>query len=123
MNESVRDVLQGHLSEVTLAGGKVTVGLFSGPVLSSALTQYDQRQSKTRYYNQYALGQYFAAQRQLNDSLKSKRLLDLDTPEAFAALKKELGKFFSETFSPVKKVVKQVDAYLATGKAPNIAKL
>lgn len=111
------------VNEVTTTAGKVTVAVFAGPVLSSALTQYDQRQSKTKYYNPYALGQYFAAANQLKDELKAKKMLDLDTPEAFESLKGLLGYYFSDTFSPIRKVIKQIDQYLQTGKAPNIAKL
>lgn len=111
------------VQEITVKGGAVTVGLFAGPVLSSALTQYDQRQSKSKYHNPYALAQYFAAANSLKDELKAKKLDDLSTPEAFASLKGMLGYYFAETFSPIKKVIKQIDQYLDTGKEPNIAKL
>jgi hypothetical protein len=111
------------VQEVTAKGGKVNVGIFAGPVLTSALTQYDKRQSRSKYHNPHALGQYFQAQSGLKDELKANKLLDLDTPEAFASLKGALGYYFSATFSPIKKVIKQIDKFLATGKVPNIAKL
>jgi nucleoid-associated protein YejK len=122
MNESTLDVLRTHLTEVTKKGGVVDVELFAVTILSSALTQYDRRQSKRRFYNPYALSQYFAAQKRVQEEVKKKGLCKKSDRASFEELIKIMTYYFDATFSPVKKVVKQIHKYLDTGKAPSIVK-
>jgi hypothetical protein len=86
--------------------------------LTGALTQYDQRSSKRRGYNPYALGHYMKAVGQIeSDVAKHKKSQE---PEALEALKKAIGhRFFVNDTPPAKKTIKAIDDFLATGKVPN----
>jgi len=88
-------------------------------VLTSKMTQYDKRASGRPGWNPYAFGQYLAAKDKVYDDVKAH--LELDTPEAMKALKKSIGKrFLVDSFPPAKNVMKQIDAYLGSGKMPRL---
>lgn len=85
--------------------------------LSGALTQYDMRASKRRGYNPNALGLYMQAldrvRKDTSSIKKSEEKADLET------LKKSIQRRFDKDFPPVKKTVKAIDEFLASGKAPS----
>jgi len=86
--------------------------------LSGAITQYDQRASKRRGYNPYALGHYLKALDELRvETASIKRSQD---PADLGTLKRLISrKFLVESFPPAKRAIKVIDEFLASGKAPN----
>lgn len=110
------------VSEMTKAGGRVDVDLFVGPILSSFITQYDQKASSKVGYNAYALAQYFGAAERLRKELQSKKLLQQTDTASFEELKKILqaGRVFTRDFPPIKRLLKSIDEYLSSGKEPSI---
>jgi hypothetical protein len=85
--------------------------------LSGALTQYDQRASKRRGYNPYALGHYLEAVNKIRESLSKDK--NSQEPEALEALKSAIGRhFFVTSMPPAKNTIKAIDEFLQTGKAP-----
>ena len=96
-------------------GGKVmpTVEAFLF-MLTSRLTQYDMRLSM-KDGNIYRLGLLFAALEKVR-----KDVLDVaksQEPEALERLKQSLNTRF-KTLKPVDRTIKDIDAFLATGKPP-----
>lgn len=74
--------------------------------LISYLTQYDQRQSKGKYYNPYALARYFDA---------AKDLKDVTDPEAFA---NGLAQEFTSGFLPGEKMRKLIAMGVSADNMP-----
>lgn len=48
------------------------------------------------------------------------KVLDHDDPAAIALLRASVSKRFNSNFPPLKKILKQIDAYVATGKLPKL---
>lgn len=89
-------------------------------ILVGRLTQYDKKLETKGQSNLYRLGLWFAAKEKVESRLKSQ--LDESTPKALGDLKAALGKeFLVNDMPPVKAVVKMVDEYLTSGKAPKYA--
>ena len=85
--------------------------------LTGALTQYDKRQMRGRFYNPNALGLYLQAKQEIEKDVS--RYRKSQEPEALEALKKSIGRrFHVNDMPPAKKTIKAIDAFLATGKAP-----
>ena len=98
--------------------GKATVQVFL-EVLRSKLTQYDVRASSKRGYNPYALAQYFAAKQRVEKAMAKD--IASDSPDVLMKMKKVIEKeFIVDAFPPAKNVIKQIDAYLASGKIPRL---
>ncbi len=88
-------------------------------ILVGRLTQYDKKLD-AKQPNIYRLGLLFAAKEKVEARVK--RYLDDSTPQALDALKEALTKeFLVDHMPPVKAVMKMIDEYLATGKAPKYA--
>lgn len=86
-------------------------------VLDSKLTQYDVREQK-KHHNIYRLGHLLKAADAVRVDLK-KHLND-DSPAALAKLKQSIAKHFILPFSPASAVIKQIDAYLTSGRQPSL---
>jgi hypothetical protein len=103
--------------------GKATVRVFA-LVMVSKLTQYDERlsraESKRGSVNIYRLGHFLRAADETL-ALVPKRLRDSDSAQALHAYKSAIErKFIVSDMPPAKNVLKQIDAYLDTGKLPTI---
>ena len=88
-------------------------------VLVSKLTQYDMREQK-KHYNLYRLGHLLGAADEIRADLKNH--LGDDSPAALAALKQSIAARFTLPFPPASATIKQIDAYLATGKYPSLVR-
>jgi len=115
-----RKTLLAGLKVASLPDG--TVGTFL-LVLSSKLTQYDQRATK-KDGNIYRLSLLFAALQKAGKRVA--KLKDEDSPEALQALKDALLREFTKDLRgrpdlpPVANVFKQIDAFLSSGKLPSL---
>lgn len=92
-------------------------------VLNSMLTQYDQKMSaRERHVNIYRLGNFLEAASKVNEDLISAGAKDDEvmTPEIAEAMFASMDRRFDLNFPPVKKVVKQLAAFLTNGKNPSL---
>lgn len=96
--------------------GDGTVGTFI-EVLTSKITQWDKRYNKS---NPYALGNYLGVVQKLRTELSS--VLKNDDEPSLTKLKGVMNRKFDPKFPPVKATVKQIDAFLATGKKPSLVR-
>lgn len=85
--------------------------------LTGALTQHDERNSKKRGYNPYALGHYMKGVNEIASETSS--IKHSQEPADLEALKKSISKHFLSSLPPANSTIKAIDAFLATGKAPN----
>lgn len=92
---------------------KITDWLF---ILRGHITQHDLRQSKTRYYNPYALPQYFEALERIREALKGS--LDSSSPESLEALVSSINRNFVQ-FPPANALLKKIERYKGNGKPPS----
>jgi hypothetical protein len=88
-------------------------------VLSSKITQYDKRVS-VRDPNIYRLGLLLEAHSKAEDAAKRLDILDKDDADSLGKLKALISRNFTYDFPPAKNTVKQIDAFLATGKLPSL---
>jgi hypothetical protein len=89
-------------------------------VLSSKLTQYDERVSRReRMPNIYRLGHYMKALGDVRDKVAG--ILERSDPEALTALKAVINRHFHD-LPPTNNVLKQIDAWLASGKRPSLVR-
>jgi hypothetical protein len=86
-------------------------------LLTSKLTQYDMRLS-AKDGNIYRLGHLLNAANKVHNDVKS--YLERDDAEAMSALKASLGDRFLDGFSPVKAVIKAINAWLTDKKFPKL---
>ena len=106
--------------QAAMADGSVESFLL---VLSGLLTQQDMRDSareKKRpggQENIYRLGHYMRALSNVRSAMKGRE--SSSDPKDLEALKAAAAKAFSPEFPPLKALVKAVDSFLATGKAPS----
>ena len=121
-----RSKLSGDLQalSIRLAASNAKVSTFL-MILTSYLTQYDEKEiaketKKGGEGNIYRLGLMF----QTSDKVKHDvhAFLDSDTPDAMEALKASLGRRFN-ALRPVDKLIKQIDAWVESGKLPKLGKL
>jgi len=89
-------------------------------ILKSYVTQFDQKLEK-KQPNMYRLGHYLEAVERAENAVKQH--LDDDTPEAMDALKGALKKSFESDFPPLKKILKQIDAWEKGKKLPKLDKI
>lgn len=92
-------------------------------ILSSHLTQYDQAETTREVKrggrgNFYRLGHLLGAVGKVRDDLA--KVADNEDEASLALLKASITKHFQDTYPPVKKLLKQIDVFLATGKKPSI---
>ncbi|HEV3059616.1 MAG TPA: hypothetical protein VGY48_15305 [Vicinamibacterales bacterium] len=96
-------------------------------VLTSKLTQYDQRQEKAALkrghsHSIYALGHYLKAAEKVEADVK-RAAPDCNvtmTPEIASTMRTALRRHFTDGFPPAQNVTKQIDAFLTTGKEPSL---
>ena len=94
-------------------------------ILSGELTQYDRRQSKSKYYNRWAMGHYFDAWYRVAESVDA--VSGSDSPLALQALLEALAANFLKrdndpekfVLPPINKIVKKINAWLTDGKYPS----
>lgn len=102
-------------SKKALTAGTVRAFLM---VASSKLTQYDKRLEK-RQPSLYRLGHFLEALQKVENDVS--RFMDEDSPEALEALKRALNRRF-DRLPPINNVLKQIDAFLDTGKTPSLTR-
>lgn len=101
------------------AGLAGTVEVFC-MILTGRLTRYDKQLADRGDDNMHRLSLWFGALREAKEMVQGQ--MSLDTPEALNALKKALDrKFIVNSMPPVKAVIKMIDQFLASGKAPKYA--
>jgi hypothetical protein len=93
---------------------------------SSKLTQYDER-LQAKQPNNYRLGHYFGALERAEKDVLSHYDLDDDSPEALNAFKSALLRRSTSSggrsdLPPIRNVIKQIDAFLATGQLPSLTR-
>jgi hypothetical protein len=92
-------------------------------MMQSMLTQYDQKVSaRERFPNIYRLGHLLEAGHKVEADLGDAGVRDDDVMngEIAAAMYEALARRFEPGFPPIKKVVKQISEFLATGKNPSL---
>lgn len=98
-----------------------TVGVFLA-IVSHNLTRYDMqasaREAKRGPVNIYRLGHLMKALGEVQGDVKA--LKKKDDPESLDKLKASLNKRFVPGFAPIKKTIKQIDAFLEKGKLPRL---
>lgn len=103
------------------SGTPGTVGNFL-LVLSSKLTQYDQRETtkelKRGRSNIYRLGHLLGALHKVEGDVQG--LEGRSDAEALDALKASMNTRFTEGFAPVRQVERQIDRWLEKGKPPSL---
>lgn len=108
-------------SQVNEAAGegqpKASLSRFLG-ILSSELTQYDQRQSKGKFWNPYALGHYMKALSVIRDDVEG--LEDSDAEGDLRKLQRAISAGFTPQFPPATKVLKAIDLFLEKGLLPKM---
>jgi hypothetical protein len=115
------DSLDGDGANLTEAtNGKVGTFL---TILSSHLTQYDKKQiagetKRGGRGNIHRLSLLLGALGKVRDDVKD--VEGSDSSEAMEKLKWSLSKRFNDGFPPVTKLVKQIDAFVSSGKLPKI---
>jgi hypothetical protein len=92
-------------------------------VLSSKITQYDQREEKRDlkrggHVNIYRLGHLLGALERTHNRVKE--VAHRSDAYSLDLLKKAMSKEFTPGFSPVMNVEKQIAAWLATKKEPSL---
>lgn len=103
---------------VKQAGIPGTVKMFLA-ILSGRLTRYDQK-LQAKQPNIHRLALWFKALHQAEAAVKSQE--NESSPEALNALKKALSKeFIVDSMPPVKAVLKMIDEFIQSGKAPKYA--
>lgn len=86
-------------------------------ILVGRLTRYDKMLETKGQGNLYRLGHWFEAKEKVEAMVRGQ--LDDSTPEALDALKKALSRqFLVNDMPPVKAVVKMIDDFLQSGRAP-----
>lgn len=88
-------------------------------LLTHNLTAFDER-LEAKQPNQYRLAHYLGAAQNAEKKAKASGIWKSDTPEALQQYKEFLADSFSG-LPPVDNVIKQIDAFLATGKMPTIS--
>jgi len=81
-------------------------------VLVSKLSQYDEKQSRTRHWNPHALGIYMIRVQEMR--------AELGDTDNLAAFRDCLVRSFDPKMPPVANVLKQLTAYMLNGKLPKI---
>lgn len=89
-------------------------------VLTSKLTRYDARLT-AKDGNIYRLGHLLGAAHKVESDIGDTSTIA--TRETLAALVASLGKRFILPFPPADAVMKQIDAYLTSGKRPSLDRL
>lgn len=92
-------------------------------IMMSELTQLDRKlhASETKRGgrgNIYRLGHYMDAMDKVAEAVKGDK--ESDSPEAMGKLKAAIGKQFESDFPPAKKTIKQIDAFLTSGRLPKV---
>lgn len=95
-----------------------TVGTFL-TVLKSKLVQQDEKENR-KHFNLYRLGHYLRAAE--NVQAKVKNRLDKSDTASFERLKMAIAEHFTLPFAPASATIRQIDAYMATGKRPSLTK-
>lgn len=113
----------------TRVANRLAEGINSGTVatflmvLRSKLTQYDKRLGDSEskrggMANIYRLGHYLKAAEDVEAAVKG--MENKDDVEALGVLKKAIVQSFGANMSPVKATLKQIDAFLDSGKKPSL---
>jgi len=92
-------------------------------VLNSMLTQYDQKlSSRERSVNIYRLGHFLGASEKVASDLASAGAKgdDVMNTQIGEVMFASMDRHFDLGFPPVKKVVKQLAAFLTNGKNPSL---
>jgi hypothetical protein len=100
------------------AASNATVKTFLA-ILSSYMTQFDQKLEK-KQPNAHRLGHYMTALNKAEAKLTP--YLDDDSPEAMTKLKAVLHGVVDDSFPPLKKLFKQIDAWVNDKKLPTLGK-
>jgi len=88
-----------------------------GIIAGGLITRYDKALEKRGQSNIYRLGLLLEALHKAED--KVRQYANDDSPEALNAFKAALSKsFIVSDMPPIKAVIKQIDAFLQTGKPP-----
>ena len=117
MRDLIED-LEGHLDEAAGTLTKATCRAFLA-VLTSKATQYDSRAARKPGHSIYAMAHYLKGIQGIENAMGGE--LDMDTPESLEKMKNAIGKFFIVgSFPPAKNVIKQIDAYIKSGKLPKL---
>jgi hypothetical protein len=121
LNEMLNDLRV--LGEAKRTGIPGTVENFI-MVMSSKLTQYDQRLSKGEMKrggmpNIYRLGHFFKALDHVKTDTRS--IAKSDKQADLEKLMASLGRRFTD-FPPRRAVLKQIDQFIATGKKPSLVR-
>jgi hypothetical protein len=95
-----------------------TVGTFL-TVLKSKLVQHDEKENR-KHFNLYRLGHYLRAAEGVQAKVKAR--IDKSDAASFERLKAAIAEHFTLPFSPASATIRQIDAYMATGKAPSLTK-
>jgi len=86
--------------------------------LQGGLVQYDERASKRRGHNPYALGHYMGALGKIRDD--TARFKDSEDHGDLMKLKKSIERrFIVSDMPPAKRTLKAIDEFISSGKAPN----
>lgn len=88
-------------------------------VLSSKLTQYDAREQR-KHYNIYRLGHLLGAAEKVQKDMRG--LESRSDPEAMARLKASIARRFTLPFRPASAVIRQIDAWVTSGKKPSLTR-
>lgn len=94
-------------------------------VLDSKITQWDQKETarvrkRGGSPNIYALGLLLGAAGKVKDAFRSK--LESSDPKDLESLKAAINRAFNPGFPPAKNTIKQIQAYLDTGKMPSLVR-
>jgi hypothetical protein len=114
-NAELRPYLMPMLMDRTAALPSATVKMFL-MVLSSKLTRYDQK-LQIREPNPYRLALLFEALQKVEKATKA--IEDNNDPKSLGILKSYIRREFNEV-PPVTNTIKQIDAFLTSGKLPTL---
>lgn len=96
-----------------------TVGVFLA-ILTSRLTRYDKKLEQKGQGNIHRLALWFEALNKVDTRMSAMK--NNSSPEALNLLKSTLNKEFNaDGFSPVTAVLKMIDEFIKSGKAPKYA--
>jgi len=121
MSSMLHRIVQEHMKTAATKG---TVGVFL-ILLTSKITQADKAAQERSYkrpgghFNIHALPLMLEAAQKVEDRMRAYK--DRDDPEALERLKAEIKRSFNDV-SPIRATIKQIDAFLATGKLPSLVR-